>query len=138
MITIYSLIDITETNVVGNRYFLSDDNWNFQRNQQRNWETVVQLLGLRFKTKTIYSPKRLDNCRPAAYGFGWQYGPISNISIWKCQCNYENNENIDLWKIREDFDKIPIITNLSESIIFSNNCFYSIGPELTNIIISKS
>jgi hypothetical protein len=138
MIEIYSLIDITKTNIQRNNRAqgssLSQKEWDFKRNQERNWQTVIQLLGLRFQPETITAPVRLDNQRPASLGFGWMYGPLDDITVWKCRCRYE--QDVDLWLIRGDFDNIPIVTGLDESISFPLSCFSSIGDNL-NIVLTE-
>ena len=138
MIEIFSLIDITKTNIHRNdiqgKTTLTKDEWNFQRNQQRNWDTVVQLLGLRCQPFDITDPVKLINQRPAAFGFGWEYGPANNVTIWRCTCRYEMDA--DLWMIRTDFDNIPVIAGLEESIEMPHACFSSINEPL-NIILRK-
>lgn len=138
MIQVCSLLDITKTNIHRNirpqGSLLSQKEWDFRRNQQRNWDTVVQLLGLRFQPVDITAPIKLINQRPAAYGFGWAYGPTNDVNIWKFTCRYESD--IDIWIIRNDFDNIPIITGLDESIIYPYSCFTTLG-EYLNILITK-
>lgn len=138
MIEVFSLIDITKTGIHRNNKpqssSLTIEEWQFKRNQQRNWDTIIQLLGLRFQPMDITNPLKLEDQRPAAYGFGWLYGPSNNISIWKFTCRYETD--IDLWVLRNDFNNIPIISGLEETILFPHSCFSTVGKNL-NIIISK-
>ena len=138
MIEICSLLDITKTNIHRNsrpsNSLLSQKEWDYKRNQERNWQTVIQLLGLRFQPLDITPPVRLLNQRPAAFGFGWEYGPLDDITIWKFTCRYE--VDVDLWIIRNDFDNIPVITGLDESIIFPHSCFSSVG-QTVNIVLKK-
>lgn len=138
MIEIYSLIDITNTNIQRNTRpkgsELSEREWDFQRNQERNWQTVIQLLGLRFQPLDISPPVKLTHQRPAAYGFGWKYGPVDDVNIWKFSCRYESD--VDIWLLRSDFDRIPVIVDLEETIICPQSCFSSIGKNI-NIILVK-
>lgn len=56
-----TLFDITATGVTGN--FKSSQStdplaWNYARNQQRNWETVTQLIGMRTQLHDITAPAK--------------------------------------------------------------------------------
>ena len=66
-----TLFDITFTGVTGRfsvsaipfkdrtgREIKNIDNWNFARNQQRNYETLLQLLSLRTQPMNISNPKQ--------------------------------------------------------------------------------
>jgi hypothetical protein len=138
MIEIHSLMDITKTDIHRNirpqGTSLTQQEWDFKRNQQRNWDTVVQLLGLRFQPLDISAPVKLTRQRPAAYGFGWIYGPIDDVNIWKCTCRYETD--VDLWLIRNDFNNIPVVRGLEETILYPYSCFSSTGENI-NIVITK-
>lgn len=140
MIVIFSLIDITPTQIHRNNRYqnssLSQKEWDFKRNQQRNWDTVVQLAGLRMQPVDMASPVLLKNQRPAAYGFGWEFGPLSDVNIWKCTYKYENEGSLDLWTLRGDFDNVPVITGLDETISYPYSCFKSSGDYI-NIVITK-
>lgn len=39
----------------------SEAAWNRARNQQRNWETLTQIIGLRTQISDITQPERIDN-----------------------------------------------------------------------------
>ena len=138
MIEICTLIDITQTKIYRNirpqGSTLSQEVWEFKRNQERNWNTIIQLLGLRFQPEEIIAPELFEHQRPAAYGFGWLYGPLNDITVWKCKCRFERP--IDLWLFRADFDYIPIVTGLNESIIFPKSCLVSMGEHL-NIVFKE-
>ena len=60
-IKVRTLFDITATGVTGHfkssrHDFDSQESWNRARNQQRNWETLVQLLNLRTQIMEITVP----------------------------------------------------------------------------------
>jgi len=69
-----TLFDITATGVTGHyksarvpftevtgKVIDNEKSWNHARNQQRNWETITQLIGLRTQITKLDNPKRTDN-----------------------------------------------------------------------------
>jgi len=69
-----TLFDITATGVTGHikpsrmpfldqaGYRITDtESWNHSRNQQRNWETVTQLISLRTQVNDLSDPVRIDD-----------------------------------------------------------------------------
>ena len=135
---IFSLIDITKTGVHKNSRThlssLTQEEWDFKRNQQRNWDTIIQLLSLRAQPSKISPPIKLTNKRPASCGFGWFYGSRNNVNIWTFTCEYDIE--LDLDAIRSEFSNIPIITNLEENIEINGSYLDSVGKNF-NIIINK-
>ena len=109
-LTIQTTIDITNTGILRNERSvgstLSKEEWDFKRNQERNWSVVVQLLGLRFQPVDITKPTQKDN-------------------IWEFTCRFEHEFPLEL--IIEDFNDIPMIINLNEKITFDKACFISRG-----------
>lgn len=104
-------VDITNSNITRNFKSqgspLSQDEWDFLRNEQRNWEVVIQLLSLRFNPEKISKPiKTIDN---------------DNQNIWKFTCEYNNEFDINL--LKEDFNNIPIISKLEETTAPDKSCF---------------
>ena len=67
------LFDITVTGVTGHfkssripfadragQQITSEELWNRSRNQQRNWETLTQLISLRTQVDVISNPEKID------------------------------------------------------------------------------
>jgi hypothetical protein len=135
MIEIYSLVDITNTKILrsamSHNADITSKQWEHKRNQQRNFETIIQLLGLRFKPMDIQSPIILKNQNLKDYTFGDCYKD-DTATIWKCTCRYDFPPSVE--SLKEDFNNIPIITGLTESIILPYTCFITMG-EYCNLLI---
>jgi len=69
-----TFFDITATGIVGhfkssrvpfrdqfNQLIEDERSWNFSRNQQRNWETITQLIGMRSQIFELSSPEKKDD-----------------------------------------------------------------------------
>ena len=104
-----TLFDITPTGITGHfrpeRLPFRDDAdqlidsqkaWNRARNQQRNWETLTQLISLRTQVSILESPLRYKDC--------WQFA-------------FEFDQDVfgsDLSVLISDCDGIPMLLNLGE------------------------
>jgi hypothetical protein len=127
-IQVRTLFDITATGVTGHYKssrdkFNSIDSWNRARNQQRNWETITQILSLRTQIMTIITPTYNNDC--------WDFDFESESNVWddgtdpvgvlKSDCNgvpmlreLDNNPDIDEFLITEGsrqniwFELLPI------------------------------
>ena len=72
-----TLFDITATGVTGHykpATRMNSDEWNQARNQQRNWETLTQILNLRTQIMSITSPTYKDN--------KWVFEFESESNVW--------------------------------------------------------
>jgi len=69
-----TFFDITSTGVVGHykssrvpfvdmagKNIVDEKTWSLSRNQQRNWETITQLIGMRSQIFEITVPKKQEN-----------------------------------------------------------------------------
>lgn len=59
-----TLFDITATGVTGNfksSGFEDSITWNYARNQQRNWETLLQLIGMRTQLYNVTTPVKHED-----------------------------------------------------------------------------
>jgi hypothetical protein len=136
-IEFFTLVDITKTNIRRNTKSydssLTQEKWDFLRNQQRNWDVTIQLLGLRCQPENIIGPTKLINQKPSNYTFGSYFSTYKAFSVWKVACDFNNL--ISLNTLEFDFNNIPIIINLTESVKFNKSFFITSG-NYTNFIIS--
>jgi len=124
--TLITLVDITCTGVTRNHG--GNDHL---RDQQRNWETVLQVLGIRaqptvvdgpitdlveeFVVKNLFGDMYSGEQRIWAVGFSIEHQDV-----------YRRDEH-QLALLEEDFNQIPIITGLDETARFILPIFYSHG-----------
>jgi hypothetical protein len=126
----YTLIDITQTGVIKNNSTVL-----VQRNQQRNWETVLQVISLRAQPIEVASPKLHREDITNAHEFGSHYQQTQHC--WKFKFFIEHHdifgsaEDPDYF-LRTDFQHVPIIVGLTETASFPVPMFYTSG-EFKNI-----
>jgi hypothetical protein len=122
----YTLIDITETKVL-----TQSAEQQKQRNQQRNWETINQLLSLRAQLMEFnYLPAVTDDV--AEYSFGINYTGLHKI--WSFDFAVEREDvyafNHDRYGIlKDDFKLAPIILGLDETAHPTLPLFYASGVD---------
>lgn len=123
----YSLVDITQTNVVASIH--SKD-----RNQQRNWETLVQVLGLRVQLLTISEPVVVESDL-AGYQFGAAFSGVHKVWSFRFGIEQEgiySNATRPYGTLESDFVNVPVILGLDETVSISTPTFTVSGPN-TNI-----
>ena len=123
MIRCYTLIDITPTGFIRKPKTPEDI---IRRNQQRNYETFLQLISLRSQPSVIHKPIKIDNVQIEEHVFGSYYMPsLFPYTIWcfdfdsEHEDSYANNKN-PLGSLIADFNGIPIIDNLAETAKINN------------------
>lgn len=121
----YSLVDITATGVIR-----SQNNDLDERNQQRNWETVIQCIGLRTQPHHIQEPIISDFSDISVAEFGDFYQGPQRVWAWSWTVEqdgiYDLN-NTHLAGLQQDFEQVPIITGLTETARFMLPIFYPYG-----------
>lgn len=122
--TIYTLVDITETNTRR-----GEDN--FKHKQHQNYLTVMQTIGLRVNP-TYISPPTVSKETPSKVGLGKNYKNKQNI--WKYTFDVEYESALDTETLTNDFNLIPIIDNLEETVKFDLPQFITKNPDKNNII----
>ena len=122
LITCMTLIDITETGVIKGA--------GQGRDQQRNWETVLQLLGLKTQPLIIKSPVCFINENLEYFEFGEFYH--GSHSVWAFQFRGERDDFYAVDQLEEDFEQTPIVLGLEETARFMLPIFHSYGT-LKNI-----
>ena len=121
--TIHTLVDITET---GMRR--GEDPTQYR--QQQNFLTVMQTIGLRVNPTYITSPEIVEDI-PSKYNLGTKYKNKQNI--WQYEFDIEYTDALDIDTLINDFDLIPIITGLDETVSFENDVFITKNPSINNI-----
>jgi len=121
-----TLIDITETNA------RRQDNDKFAYKQQANFQTMLQTLGLRVNIFYDNSPT-FDEISTSKFSFSDKY--IGKQNIWSFRFYIEYEGGLTLDTLTKDFDLIPIITGLNETIDTDKALFRTTGKD-KNIIFT--
>lgn len=133
----FTLVDITNTGVTS---FTPEKSK--QRDQQRNWETVLQILGLKSQVlrieQGVIEPQRIDAIR---FGSAHQRELGFTYPMWVFEFDVEFDdiyklENDPYGRLKQDFDKVPIITGLDETYNAPLPIFYTEG-EYKNIVFMR-
>lgn len=120
----FTLIDITPTGVTTH----TSDNV-FKRNQQRNWETVQQIISLRTQPTIISTDNFVDEVK--RYNFGINYTGNQRIWTFKFAVDYADiyQEGADKFGlVKYDFKITPVILGLIETAVPERALFYPKGP----------
>ena len=139
MITCYTLVDITCTNFVRRPKTKQEK---FQRNQQRNYETFIQLISLRSQPLIIQSPTKISNVDIDDYQFGEYYMPsVFKYDVWKFQFDSEHLDTYGsggtpVGSLNDEFDSVPVIGDLTETAKI-NNMINTKGARLNTYFLSE-
>lgn len=120
---IETLVDITETHTRRRN--------NKQSHQQDNCDTVIQTIGLRVNATNVKVTCVKENCDKK---FGSVYKGQQSVWHFDFEPNIEDATNVEA--LVTDFDSVPIIIGLDESVSFDLPCFYTNNNLLCNIIFS--
>jgi hypothetical protein len=121
----YTLVDITATGKTR-----GNDPDDVERNQQRNWETVVQCMGLRTQPQNIQYPMIIEVEDLTHYDFGDMYSGPTKVWHWVWsteQTGVYDLPNNKLGGLQKDFEQVPVITYLTETARFMLPIFYPYG-----------
>ena len=123
---IQTLVDITNTDTRR-----QDDN-KFAYKQEANFQTVIQTVGLRVNLKYDTKPA-IDNISIAKLDFSDKYKGKQNVWTFDFEIEYEGGLDINM--LIKDFDLIPVIAGLDETITLEKALFRTTGND-TNILFS--
>lgn len=121
-----TLVDITATGVVR-----SNGQRDVERNQQRNWETVLQVLGLRTQPHVISFPYKIMYTESDVHSLFGNFNS-GDHTVWRFEFNADQpgaygTEHGAVAGIAADFEEVPIITGLTETAKFMLPIFYPRG-----------
>ena len=121
---LYTLVDITET---GARR--GEDPKRYR--QQQNFLTVMQTIGMRVNPTYIAPPEIVKEV-PSKLGLGTSYK--SKQTVWKYVFDIDYEGALDIDTLVNDFNLIPIITDLDETAKFDNAHFITNNDAINNIL----
>ena len=122
--TVYTLVDVTATGVTR----LAGNN-EYQRNQQRNWETLLQVIGLKAQPVHIEGPI----CTELDVGY-LEFGNMfeGRHRVWVACIGIEHTDvyltgDNPVAGLENDFAQVPITSGLNETARFMLPIFYTHG-----------
>ena len=120
----FTLVDITPTGVIS---YAPDQE--FARNQQRNWETVQQIISLRTRPNITLTDNFIDDV--THYNFGVNYKGEQKIWTFKFtvkRMDFYQDGPDKFGLIKNDFKITPVILGLTETASPEIAVFTSKGP----------
>lgn len=118
----FTLVDITATGMTRGEVCEA-------RNQQSNWETVLQTIGLLAQPMSITEPVRLKvNLDYLEFGNMFQ----GHHDIWAWSFGVEHadvfaDQNSAIGRLNQCFDQVPVICGLQETARFILPIFFTSG-----------
>ncbi len=100
----YRKLQPDSVNAVGHKISTLDD-WNYSRNQQRNWETILQVVSLKTQTIDISNPVIMTREDKKVWQFHFK---IEHEGIY-------NDGNDKLGLLKADVHGVPMIVGLGET-----------------------
>ena len=105
------------------------------RNQQRNLDTIIQVLSMRTQPLNIGDVEILEDQDPGSWGFGIIAQPAK---VWSFTFEVETpgiwtNDKDELYWLRSDTQGVPMILNLTETVI-TEPWINSDGPVVANLV----
>lgn len=123
--TLYTLVDVTETG----EHHGPDEKL---VNQQANYNTLIQVLGLRANPTPRKTVSHVDSL--AGLGFGASYK--GKQRYWEFEFEIEYGE-VAIDSFKEDFDLVPIITGLDETVNIKTPVFFAGNDKSRNLVITS-
>jgi hypothetical protein len=125
---VYSLIDITETKQRRNN---SSDQKAI--GQQANWMTFMQTMMLRINV-ICETPVVVERTQAELKELGFGSSYTGKQKVWEVSCKTDEYQYFPpIESLEEDFNFVPVIGQLNETIKINNNVFRT-TPEARNII----
>ena len=127
-VTGFTLVDITATGVTRDT-----GGHELERNQQRNWETVLQCIGLRSQPMDIqcFTPSNEVELQDLKdWDFGEMYQGLHKVWAFTFQVDHSDvfaKGEDPLGLLDDSFDEVPVTTYLTETAKFLLPVFYTAG-----------
>ena len=142
--TCVTLVDITKTDAV--RHYNSsmeesESDYNLRRNQHRNYQTMLQIIGLRSQPVYLTDPVKFINRDLADWDFGADF-TFTKETVWAFSFGFERpdlflTEDHPFGGLLQDMHNVPIILNLMETAPIAEPMLDLLNNKTANTIIYK-
>jgi len=115
---LHTLVDITATG-----QYRAEEGKEQARNQQQNFDTVLNTIGMRSNLMYYENPKVFIDYPPS---YAMTGKDLANIWVfeWRVESQYRfKHEDDDVGLLKVDFSLVPYIAGLTETAKFKNNLF---------------
>ena len=141
MIVCWTLADISKTNFTRK----PDSEHEIKlRNQQRNYETFLQLIGMRNQPTVVIYPTIMEdyNINNLPFGENYLQSVGFKYNVWMFAFEVEQptaftNERGPLMALMDDFNEIPILTGLDETAKI-NGMIMTEGPSQNTFFMAQT
>lgn len=124
---IHTVVDITETNARrGQADKLSLD-------QQANYNTLIQTIGLRVNADPINLTESIKDVSELVFGDAIK----GKQRVWTFEFDNPFEDALSPDLLNDDFDLVPVITNLNETANIHNSIFCTKNSNDRNIIFEQ-
>ena len=138
--TFVTLIDITKTDIV--RHYnkeMPEAEYQTKRNQHRNYQTMLQVLGLRVQAVYLTDPIKHEDQNLAGLGFGSNF---KKESVWSFSFGIEQEDifrtsSSPFGLLLDDIHNVPIILDLEETASIQSPMLDACDDAIKNTIILK-
>lgn len=140
--TCSTLIDITKTDAV--RHYnkgMPEDKTDYEimRNQQRNYQSIIQVIGLRGQPVYLSAPTTEFHTKLSNLGFGSEY---TTGTVWTFHFGVEQQGLFDSpdkkgGLLIDDLHNVPVVTDLTEDVTIDPSILNTVDDKFKNTIISK-
>lgn len=132
IVKISTLIDITNSR---SRRTNSSDNK--ESNQQKNWQTLLQCIGLRCNITYENNPSN-DLVDLKNLSFGSKFKGKQRVWTFVFRPDRSDSYKLDdnrVGLLINDLNLVPVIQNLDETINISKSAFITLDPENQNTVV---
>lgn len=129
-ISCFTLVDITATGVSKISKKQHNDQIRKLRNQQRNWETLLQAVSFRAQPIYLETPLTSKIQHNSHWCFGSGYSVPAKIWLFVFGVEHADvfQDNTDpLGGLKHDLNNVPVIVNLDETVTFYQPVFCTQG-----------
>lgn len=140
--TCVTLIDITKTDVA--RHYTkgmpgTEADYNIKRNQHRNYQTMLQVIGLRCQPYHLSDPVKHEDQDLSDLPFG---SAFTKETIWTFRFEVEQEDvfhtpNNPFGLLLDDLHNVPVIINLTETATIKTAMLDTYNEITKNTIILK-